>query len=866
MRSGRLAAVATTVATALVLASGVGPAAAATPSGGGSPYVAVKHKQLLHGTVKAHQAVSFALAGVPSTGVSAVVLSVSVTAPAASGSLVTFPYGARRPGTVSLAFSRTHGASGLVVVAPGSHRRTSLFNSSSALEHVAATVVGYYAAAGTPKETTAFVPVTPKRLASVALKVKGSVAFAGGRSIPGVDVAGLVLAVTVSAPATSGALVVFPYASKPPRSKSLAYAAGRSTTTLLIAKPGSRGRLQVTGRNTGPVRVWVDVVGYLKTLHPPGAPRSVTAVAGSSVATVRWTAPASDGGAPISAYTVVASPGGTQKSVSGASRSLVFTGLTPETSYTFTVVATNSRGTSPASAATDPVTPFTLPPSPTGAQLAVAANGLVYALWAEPFDTGGVPVTSYVITVRPSGATTTAQTDPDSISSGGFAVISGTTVGVPNTVTVVALNAAGASAPSAASPPTYPPGVSVASVADSGAQSDDNSANSSVSADGRYVAFESIADNLVAGDTNMAQDVFVRDRQTGRTTLVSMAASGKVSANSDSEAPSISADGRYVAFDSLATNLVSPATTGSQVFVRDLQTGTTTLVSRNNLGVQGNAGSGLPAISADGSTVAFASSATNLSGLNTTPGRSEIYVVGVANHHLTPVTVGVGAVEPSGSSVQPSISGDGRLVAYSSSAANLVSAPASGGYSQVYVTDASTGSTTMESRLMTVSGNGDSTSAKISANGQYVAFQSLSTDLAGIDTNASADVFVERLGADGPQTVSNGMLGAQADHGGEDPSISADGTVITYDSYSDNIVPTGIAFQDQVYRTAWSYGTTVLASHAADGSEGNDYSQYAALSGDGQHVSFWSAATNLTPGDTNGKVDVDIADLPPAGS
>ncbi|MGZ4664922.1 MAG: TolB family protein, partial [Frankiaceae bacterium] len=143
-------------------------------------------------------------------------------------------------------------------------------------------------------------------------------------------------------------------------------------------------------------------------------------------------------------------------------------------------------------------------------------------------------------------------------------------------------------------------------------QSDGRYAGAVVSANGRYVAFISGAANLVPGDTNTESDVFVRDRRAGTTTRVSVSNTG-AQANGYSYEVAVSANGRYVAFDSNATNLVPGDTNDAQdVFVRDRRAGTTTRVSVSNSGAQGNGGSGDPAVSANGRYVAFNSFATNL--------------------------------------------------------------------------------------------------------------------------------------------------------------------------------------------------------------------------------------------------------------
>src|SRR5262249_25179285 len=146
----------------------------------------------------------------------------------------------------------------------------------------------------------------------------------------------------------------------------------------------------------------------------------------------------------------------------------------------------------------------------------------------------------------------------------------------------------------------------------SGGQAHGDSTFPAISANGRYVAFQSIADNLVPGDTNFRLDVFVRDLKTGTTTLVSAAADGGPT-DGPGFAPSISSEGRTVAFTSQASNLVPGGSQGGDnVFVRNLRTGRTTIAGLNDAGEEANAGAGAGALSADGHFVVFSSSSTNL--------------------------------------------------------------------------------------------------------------------------------------------------------------------------------------------------------------------------------------------------------------
>jgi Tol biopolymer transport system component len=281
------------------------------------------------------------------------------------------------------------------------------------------------------------------------------------------------------------------------------------------------------------------------------------------------------------------------------------------------------------------------------------------------------------------------------------------------------------------------------SVSSSGVQANGESNSPAISSDGRYVAFDSDASNLVSGDTNGRRDVFVHDRQTGQTTRVSIS-SGGVQGNAVSVAPTISADGHYVAFNSVSSTLVSGDTNNeSDVFVHDRQTGQTTRVSVSSSGAQGNFGSGSQAISADGRYVAFLSSATNLvSGDNN--GNADVFVHDRQTAITTRVSISSGGAEANGSSYEPVISADGRYVAFHSYATNLVSGDTNG-ERDVFVHDRQTGQTT---RVSVSSGgvqaSGASVEAAISGDGRYVAFDSWVSNLVSGDTNNTGDVFVRQ--------------------------------------------------------------------------------------------------------------------------
>src|SRR5437660_1328853 len=234
------------------------------------------------------------------------------------------------------------------------------------------------------------------------------------------------------------------------------------------------------------------------------------------------------------------------------------------------------------------------------------------------------------------------------------------------------------------------------SVASGGTEGDDASLGSALSADGRFVAFDSAATDLVAGDTNGASDVFVHDRQTGTTERVSVASDG-TQANNVSSYPALSADGRFVAFQSDATNLVAGDTNGAtDVFVHDRQTGATERVSvASGGGTQGNRNSGgffaFPALSADGRLVAFQSDATNLVARDTN-GATDVFVHDRQTGTTERVSVASGGSQGNGFSAGPVLSADGRFVAFHSTATNLVAGDTNGA-TDVFVHDRQTGTT-----------------------------------------------------------------------------------------------------------------------------------------------------------------------------
>ncbi len=405
------------------------------------------------------------------------------------------------------------------------------------------------------------------------------------------------------------------------------------------------------------------------------------------------------------------------------------------------------------------------------------------------------------------------------------------------------------------------------SVSSSGTPGGAFSAAASVSADGRYVAFHSAAADLAPGDTNVAWDVFVRDRASWTTELVSVD-SGGVLGNAHSSWPAISSDGRFVAFASHATNLVTGDTNGFEdTFVHDRLTGTTVRVSVATGGTQGNDDSGLfQAISADGRYVAFSSEATNLVAGDTNA-YPDIFVRDCSSGTTERVSVATGgALANVGVRQEISISADGRFVGFDSASTNLVAGDGNG-WQDVFVRDRLNGTTeivSLDSSAVQV--NADSDHSSLSADGRFVAFVSSATNLVAGDTNGFSDVFVrDRVNATTVR-VSVSSYGAQGDFGSRVPVISADGRMVAFESGATNLFPNDLNAQADVFLHDLHSGTTERVSVATDSAPANFGGVEPSISADGRSVAFESIATNLVPGDTNGFMDVFARDYGPPPS
>ena len=325
------------------------------------------------------------------------------------------------------------------------------------------------------------------------------------------------------------------------------------------------------------------------------------------------------------------------------------------------------------------------------------------------------------------------------------------------------------------------------SVASGGTQGDGPSLHPSLSSDGRYVAFESSATNLVPGDTNGVSDVFVYDRQTDTVERVSVATGGTES-NGPARFPSISADGRFVTFESSASNLVPGDTNNStDVFVYDRQTDTIERVSVATGGTQGNASSVLPTISDDGRYVAFDSWASNLVSGDTN-GVRDVFVYDRQTDTIERISVSSGGTQGDGDSLFGVISGDGRFVAFESLASNLVPGDTNG-VKDVFVYDRQTDTVERVSVAADgTEGDGSSQDPSISGDGRFVAFDSYASNLVPGD-GGRRDVFVYDRGANVIERISIASDGTEGNADSLAASLSDDGRFVAYDTFASNLVP-----------------------------------------------------------------------------
>jgi Tol biopolymer transport system component len=397
------------------------------------------------------------------------------------------------------------------------------------------------------------------------------------------------------------------------------------------------------------------------------------------------------------------------------------------------------------------------------------------------------------------------------------------------------------------------------SVSTGGAQGTGPSLSPAVGANGRFVTFASDAPDLVSGDTN-GRDVFVRDRLSGSTELVSIASDG-TQANRAALFPAISGTGRYVVFQSDADNLVPGDTNdATDIFTHDRTTGTTTRASVSSDGAQGSNDSVTPSISADGRYVTFTSLAGDLIQEDTNEDR-DVFVhdldTGVTQLASVASDGTQGNAASGGFGAGPArISADGRFVVFGSFASNLVLDDAAG-FDDVFVRDRLLNTTECASLSSAgIVGNGHSMYPSISDDGRYVVFYSQADNLAAGDANDATDIFLRDRQASTTIRLSDVPAGGQSNGTSRLPVISADGRLVAFQSSATNLVPPDDNGASDIFLYDLDGGEMRRLSLAGGGSDAAGASSFATISEHGAVVAFQSDATNLVAGDTNGSTDV----------
>jgi len=404
---------------------------------------------------------------------------------------------------------------------------------------------------------------------------------------------------------------------------------------------------------------------------------------------------------------------------------------------------------------------------------------------------------------------------------------------------------------------TYGTTIQRVSISTAGVEANAGSSILHFSADpsGRIISFISSANNLVAGDTNGADDAFIRDLQNNTTTRVSTDSVG-TEGNSDSSATAASEDGRYIAFYSAADNLLAGDTNGQDdLFIKDTQLGTVIRASLSSAGVETDNHAENPGISPDGRYVVYQTQATNLVAGDTN-GTWDIFLRDTTLSITTRVSVISGGGEGNGASIKPVVSSDGRYVAFESDATNLVAGDING-VKDVFLHDTQT-NTTVRVSVSTagVEANALAQEVDMSADARYIFFESNATNLVAGDTNGATDIFMRDTLLNITTRVSLTSAGAEANGSSRAPDVTSDGRYLVFTSDATNLVAGDTNGVGDIFFKDLNTGIVTRASVDSGGVEANAVSNSPSISSNNCYVFFYSSATNLVAGDTNGVDDV----------
>ncbi len=399
---------------------------------------------------------------------------------------------------------------------------------------------------------------------------------------------------------------------------------------------------------------------------------------------------------------------------------------------------------------------------------------------------------------------------------------------------------------------------------------DASSTKPSMSSDCRYIVFASSADNLIAEAVNNNEHIYLYDRFADTMRLLSVSEGGEQGDRNSSD-PVISADGKFVAFQSEARNLVPSDTNGDtdpssgrDIFVYDVTLDTIERVSLRDNGGESNQASGEPSISGDGRYVAFQSSANNLvSGYAV--GNTNVYVHDRTENTIVGISVPFADILTNRDSLSPAISTDGTYVAFEFSVdRNDDDQDLNYRYTDIYLYN--TGSKAIEritgTKIGTDADGTKSEEPSISADGRYVAFESNLEDIDFYDTNKAVDIFVyDRVEGTTRRVSANGSTGGQDFRDSTNPSLSGDGRKVAFESMASNLVDSDTNNAIDIFMTDLATGEISLVSVNSEGVQGDGYSYLPALSHDGKCMVFQSAATNMVSGDGGSFDDIFVKEI-----
>ncbi|MDX2266120.1 MAG: hypothetical protein NW215_14265 [Hyphomicrobiales bacterium] len=409
----------------------------------------------------------------------------------------------------------------------------------------------------------------------------------------------------------------------------------------------------------------------------------------------------------------------------------------------------------------------------------------------------------------------------------------------------------------------------IISVNNQGVQANGSSELPTLNGDGRYVVFESNASNLAGGNyINIFNNLFLYDRQTDTITRLTIGLGG-AAPNSSFSDPSISADSRYIVFSSGATNLIlDDVNDFDDIFIYDrfaLPGQELRRISTTSSGAEANGDSFLPVVSGNNQFVVFESVATNFAP-NDLNGSSDIFVKNIQTGAIQRITNNLSGFSANRSSVNPDISDDGRYVAFSSTAGDLVADASENNSEDVFVFDRNSNvmrkiSAAPGSSGTQIDGNGTSRNAVLSADGRFVAFQSSATNLVANDLNGNTDIFIATTSNGVISRIAFGNSGVSSDGAMFNPSLSGDGRYVVFQSDATNLVADDTNNRDDIFVYDRQTGRIARVSvdfNAAgdDGVNTNDNSGLPQISDDGRVITFLSRASDLVPDDNDLLTDV----------